>query len=294
MTARQLLLSASPPADLDRRERAFFRTIRLPNGTFKTTSAHRLDDFNDLLVRVLRERGATPARLLDLGASSGVSTLELQQALRAAGQQTRVTGADLSVRGYLVGLGGPLRVLTDEFGNVLQYDIGGLALRPWQRRLDWISGYWAGRRVLNTIYRILADQRVRGAINAPSDHGAGQGVGTVTEVALVSRRAREAGIQFVRDDALAEPARELRGKFDVIRVANLMNRAYFDEAQLRRIAALLPARLTGPGAVLAICRTQEDGRNHGSIFAYLGEGRWQVIAELGKGSEVAQILARGA
>src|SRR5262245_42030916 len=97
-SARQVLLSNGPaPPNVEDR---FFESVRLPNGTFKTTTRHRLDDLNALLLKTLRDEENSAARILDLGVSSGVSTIELADGLRVAGFASEVLGADLCVHAY--------------------------------------------------------------------------------------------------------------------------------------------------------------------------------------------------
>src|ERR1035438_4568778 len=60
----------------DALEAQFFQRVLLPNGTFKTTASRRLDDLNDFLLPYLRQLADRPLRIMDVGASSGVSTVE--------------------------------------------------------------------------------------------------------------------------------------------------------------------------------------------------------------------------
>ena len=226
----------------------------------------------------LPKKSSTPLEILDIGASSGVSTLELQQALQQAGIEARITGADLLFDGFVVELGTGLRVLTDNDGNLLQFDLAGVALRPFSRRLDWVTGYWAGRRVLTAAYQLVAEDLVRKAIS--------KGGTQVQRVQLVSRRAQAAGIQFVQDDILGEPSAILAGRFDVIRVANLINRAYFGQQQIHEIVARLPLRLRAPGGLVVVSRTHDNGTNDATLLRYCGDQRYEVVARLGAGSEV--------
>ena len=54
-------------------ERSFFTSIRLKNGTYKTTHGRRLDDLNDLVNRCL-PRGRL-LELMDVAVSSGITTI---------------------------------------------------------------------------------------------------------------------------------------------------------------------------------------------------------------------------
>jgi hypothetical protein len=283
ITARRLFLGPAAPADIDERERAFYDSIKLANGTFKTTRPRRLEEITAVLVEHVGKRFRS-CQVLDLGASSGISTVELDDALKRVGVLAQVVGSDLAIDGFLVRLHRFLWVLADEHGNPLQYDLAGVALRPWRRRLDYVSGYWVVSALLNTLharrYRRRVLDRIRGS-------GA-------ERVRLLTRRAVNRGVTFLRDDILEEPAPELRGRFHVIRAANLVNRAYFGDAQIRAIVRQIGARLVGPGALVCVCRTASSGRVDGSIFVYRGGGEYDILAEAGRGSEVAEFFPQPA
>jgi hypothetical protein len=108
-------------------------------------------------------------------------------------------------------------------------------------------------------------------------------------VELVSSRVRECpAIELVEDDIfVARP--ELRGRFHAVRAANILNEGYFDDAQLRAAVATLRERLR-PGGLLIVCRTHEDGRNHGTFFRSERDG-WTVVERIGGGSEIERLIA---
>jgi len=107
------------------REKAFFRSIRLKNGTFKTTYAHRLDTLNEIVTPVLpRDR---PLEIMDVAVSSGVATLEWMESLQRASIDFRMTAGDLCVRAFLLSFGRLLNVLVDRGGYPMQFDVASQA-----------------------------------------------------------------------------------------------------------------------------------------------------------------------
>ena len=76
----------TPVAQQDQLETEFFERVVLPNGTFKTTKPHRLDDLNQAALPFLTGLAADsqPLRIMDVGISSGVSTIEWHEQLAAA------------------------------------------------------------------------------------------------------------------------------------------------------------------------------------------------------------------
>jgi chemotaxis methyl-accepting protein methylase len=76
--------------------------------------------------------------------------------------------------------------------------------------------------------------------------------------------------------------------FDVIRVANLVQRVYFDDDTLRKIVINLRDRLRD-GGILIICRTTENGVNHATIFRRTGDC-FVFDASINDGAEVRDLV----
>src|SRR5205085_2939957 len=100
-TARRVLLnpggvSAGEQAAL---EEGFFKGMCLPNGTHKTTSRGRLTDLDDRIGRLLP--AGVDTHLLDVGISSGVTTLELIDFLEIRGHRVTGAGADIRIHARL-------------------------------------------------------------------------------------------------------------------------------------------------------------------------------------------------
>ena len=92
-------------------EKDFFDCLRLKNGVYKTTYPHRMDDFNARLANYLP--ASRPLRVLDVGISSGVSTLEWAETLEGSGIDYQMTGIDLTLRGLLLSFGDRLHAVLD-------------------------------------------------------------------------------------------------------------------------------------------------------------------------------------
>src|SRR4051812_22865832 len=254
-------------------EAAFFASLRLPNGTFKTTAPHRMDDLDAFVLACWRDAGFRPRALMDVGVSSGVTTLAWLRASEAAGLAVRMTATDLTLWARLVFLAPGLAVL-EAGGQPLQYVLGGVAIRAWRRRLDYITGYALAAALVGGI---AARRRAR-----ISDHG--------ERVLLVSREARDAPIDWVEDDIFADNPPHFVGRFDAIRAANVLNRDYFDAGELAQAAANLKGRLAGLGARLIVNRTLHDGANNATMFRLAETGGLEVEARFGGGSEIEEIV----
>jgi hypothetical protein len=243
-------------------ERRFFAKLRLPNGTWKTTYPNRLDDLNRRLSEYLpRDR---ELKLMDVGVSSGISTLEWSEQLSADGVAHQMIAGDLYPDGRLLSIGGTLDVLFDGSGREpLLMEVGSLSLplRSERRPVKLL------RPLLTPLLRLFA-RRAR-------------------PVRLVSPRLqRRPEIELVVDDVTV-PGRFV-GRFDAVRVANLLQPSYFDGLTIKRIIANLRDRLHEDG-LLVVCRTDADGVNRATIFRRRAGG-FTPEASLNGGAEVEDLV----
>lgn len=264
-------LNAGPGDISADQEARFFASIRLANGVFKTTGAQRMTAPDRLIADRAAADGLGAPEVLDVGVSSGVTTLDLRDALLAAGLRPRIVALDAAVEAQLLDVAPGRRVLQDSSGRDLQYEVFGMAVRPWRRKLDYLTGYW----LLAGVAQMLCGPR----------HGAPR-----QPLRLVSPRVQAAPDIEVMEDDLSRPIEALAGRFDIIRAANLLNLDYFDAGELTRMAATLRGYMKGAGSLLVVNRTHHDGSNHGSIFKVEASGGLIVIERTGNGSEVESVV----
>ena len=257
------------------KEAAFFKTLRLANGSAKTTADSRMDDLNALIASCWRDKTFRPTEILDVGVSSGITTAEWLDQLSAAGFKVRIIGVDLALRANIVPLW-PGAYAIERDGHVLGHIIFGVPIRTWRRRRDYATGY----AVISALASKIATRHSR-RTRAPQS------------LLLISPRAlRHEGIEWVEDDVLApNPERFIR-RFDAIRAANLLICGRFDTNQLQRAVANLKERLTGPGARLIVNRTLKHGSNHATMFRLTDTNCFEAEARLGEGSEIEDIVLR--
>jgi hypothetical protein len=269
----------SRPADriVPEDEAAFFSSLRPTYATPKQTNDDRLADVNRRLIELLRGRGGPLKTVLDVGISSGITTVELHSALRTAGFHARTTGTDLVLDGHIVSPFPGCHVLLDGRGEPLQFDVLGMAINAWRRRLDYLDGMLVVRKLLHRHFGGRA--KIMLAEGRASRH-----------VRLVSPRAlRHPDVRIVEDDASKSNPGFLRA-FDLIRAANILNPRYFDEGRLRAVAANLKSYLAGPGSWLLVVRTFDRGRNRGTLFELTREGHLEPIERFGGGSEIEALV----
>jgi hypothetical protein len=273
-TAKEFFFTA-PPLDArtrEERERAFFHAIRLRNGSNKTTYAHRLDSVNQILNRFLPAH--RPLDVMDVGASSGISTLEWMDHLDNAGVEYRMTAADACVKAHLLSFTRWLNILVDGTGYPLQFDILGRAV-PYPPGLR--------RTILHPPISLLTHAFRWVLPRLPAARRRDKGI----EIVLINPHLKERAVEIVEDDLLAPGAFE--GRFDVVRAANVLNRYYFSDEALAAMAANLCRRLRSRG-ILTVCRTDEHNVTHGTVFRSNQSSRLEVLCRIGAGSDIEALI----
>jgi hypothetical protein len=243
-----------------------FTRIRLPSGVHKTTELRRLDDVNERVLRFLPSD--RPLELMDVAVSTAITTVEWSEQLTAAGIDHHLLAGDSHIDAAWLSLPFCDLLLDRDRNRLLLAVVLG-------RSIDVLGSSWRSALALPVLKTAV---RVSKVMRVPMRH-----------IELVSPRVRGCpAIDIVEDDIfVARP--ELRGRFHVVRAANILNRGYFDDARLRAAVAGLRERLR-PGGLLIVCRTLEDGSNHGSFFKADGDG-WTVIDRIGDGSEIERLIA---
>ncbi len=271
-------LDARARGDLDTEQR-FFAGLLLRGGVFKTTHHNRLDDANALLVPAAAALARRPLRVLDVGCSSGVSTVELHRALAAGGVPSQVVGTDLMTAARHVRRADGCALLLDDDEQPIQVEVGRWA-GSWRwppRRVD-LATHPAHVARARWILRAEVDE-FRAALHAEREGF------RVTSVPLTSSLvASEPGVTVLAED-LAAPT--VPGAFDVIRAANILNPGYFGEERLREMIRVTVGRLADPGLLL-ITQTIK-GINHATLFRREGDAV-RAVGELHGGNEVARLV----
>lgn len=273
-SARELFFATRQLDDAQQQalETRFFHSLRLPNGTYKTTYARRMGDVDAALCDLLPTDRTL--RLLDVGVSSGVTTLELLQAMESRGLRREATAVDLSLNAFLVRRLG-LELLVDPRGRVLQIATPfGAKGRPHDPASSPLRAVLQGAIV-------AAESLVGGAAGAAR----GEAVRLVTP-----RLLRRDDVQLVEHDLQLREPRWV-DRFDVVRAANIINRDYFAETVLRSMIAHLRDYLRVDG-VLCLSATDDDTReNHATLFRKDAAGALVPLRRVGLGSEVETLAA---
>ena len=255
-------------------EDKFFGSLKTSNATWKLTSARRFEALDHMLLNSLRVPAGSAVSVLDVGASSGVTTLELHRLLGFRGYHPDTTATDRVIRAFAVPIIPGCYVIADGEGEILQYVAFGRLIRPWSSRTDRLIGAALLRRLLHMAFH----RKVRRTLKDDPER--------CEPVGLVSRQfASQPGLRLVEDDVLVRRP-EFEQRFDVVRAANILNRGYFGESDLRQAIRNLVAYMHPQTGLLLLVRTQRDGNHDGTLFAKAPDGRLSAVRRIGRGSEV--------
>lgn len=252
-------------------EREFFARVLLPNRTFKTTNADRLHDLNHCLDAPIQELNVPEIKIIDIAVSSGVSTAEWYEHLSSQGISFCMTATDLTIEAIhsRLSFAPNNATLRDKSSRLMHFDIFGMGFPPHRSGLH-----------LHIFPQALAESLIWCASRL--------GLVKHNKISLLSREVSSCKSITIVEDDLSLDNPEFRARFDVVRVANLLNLAYFSIAELEQMIRNVVDRLA-PDGLLAICRTHANGNNHGSIFK-LNKSELTVIDRIGQGSEVESIV----
>lgn len=257
------------------KEAATFARLKMRNGTFKMTRPSRFKDTEATIYPFVLKL-PRDSEILDIGVSTGITTVELSDYLRSIGFTAPLTATDLFIDAFIVPILPGVAVLCDGEGWPLQYDFRGLALRPWIRRLDYLT---LAAIPLALAHRVL-QPRLRAEVRS----------GHARRVQMTTRRLPEgADIRFVENDIM-EHTPAFVGRFGFVRAANVLNVGYFSSERLQAALRNIRSYLRGRGSLLLITRTNGNGQNNGTLFELAGNGQFRPLAQVGRGSEIEQLV----
>jgi hypothetical protein len=276
LTARRFF--STEPIRVDpAKECEFFSSLKMSNGTFKLTRPSRFAGVEAEIRSVIGQRAKRIRHVLDVGASIGRTTIELADFLCSLGASPQVVGTDLFIEAHLVEVAPRIRILTDAHGWPLQYDVAGLAVRAWTRRLDYLTL----AAVPRVVGRALLRRRLRRMIAA----------GRTTPVRMESPGLAGRSIELIENDIFV-PTPSFFGRFDLIRAANILNSRYFPVDQLAVAVSNIRSYCRGPGALVLVLRSEGE-RHNGSLFELRSDGRFRLNGRVGSGSEIEALILGG-
>lgn len=243
-----------------------YNQLTVAHGIYKTTRRGRFAEFDQLVAADVLRRypGVATLKMHDLAASSGISSLELFQAIRAH-RPVELHFSDLYDRLKVVRVpDSRWDVVFDSTGNALEYVGHGFALSASKGESRRHPINQLLKRMLDRSLLPRADRLLDASENANADP-AGE---NVREVMLLHPECLRAiteheDFRFFRHDLFAP----LEGEYHVLRAMNIFNPGYFGDEQ---ILAGVRASAHGlvEGGVFLIGRSVEerDGQPRATAF----------------------------
>jgi hypothetical protein len=230
------------------------------DGVWRTTCKGRHSGSDKLLLARIGER--KELRILDVGISDGVTSLELAEKLNA--QFSVFYGTDLHVS---------LKLVETEDGLVLYRPPEMACVMVVTRRLVVYNPPVRGINPLNRLAARICDK-------APSVHKSRSL--SLLHPRLRSRAEVDSRIQLMEWDIFRPWPRE---QIDVVRVANLLNPCYFSsEDLLRGVSNLFTA--TKEDGLIQVVETRSAEQS--TLFRKFGN-RLEVVSRLGPGCDVERL-----
>jgi hypothetical protein len=204
---------------------------------WKWTWRHRLVGMDRLLSEYAVFRGWTRVRMLDLGASDGITSLDTVEYLQAqAGISAQLT-------------------MVERDSRVLCFDQGGLTLyftpssrRPFLARRGRLALFFQTMEGLEgALFNRLANRVARGY----GERLARVDLDRVRTISMVNPAVRRCPSIDVCERDLFVPEPAWHNAFDAVRVSNVLNPSYYSEARIREALGLLHSYLREGGALLA-------------------------------------------
>lgn len=272
------------PEEIRRFEDICF-TMRLSNGTFRTSFRNRFADVNTRVKMILEEAYRADEQLLfeDRAVSHALTAIEWARDLLVHFARANFEASDLLLN--LIELRGASRrvYIAEPDGTVLQVSDPPLVLSLFHNE----PRRFPVNQLMAKYYRRQFDR-----LRLPPDWTEPQSASgfSVRSIPLVHPEVRG----FERHEPRFRVVR--RSVFDVsskpchaVRTMNILNRSYFNDSQLLDAAGSIYASLV-PGGVWILGRTLEDSlENHVSILRR-SETRWEVVERLGDGSEIESLV----
>ncbi len=247
--------------------------VRIEN-TWKRTNSGRLVGVSKLLLRNLKKHNYDSITILDLGASDGITTLELQEFLQTEFMEKKIS---VTIMDKFL----ELKVYKKYFLKEYRATTGGpVLLRVWRLglRLPDSEHKWCiFSNFFSSIYLKLSKFR-------------SSFVESHTISLLNPLVCNNKSISLIEQDCFKYNVK-LHHKFDVIRVSNLLNKQYFSDDQIRLGIENIRMYLK-EGGVVAISRnvlSKGIEVEQGSLWKKENE-KLILQEEIGEGSEVKYLV----
>ena len=258
----------------------------------KTTRRNRFKGLDQQVLAIVRERFAAVPELLvhDVGASSGITSLELWRSL-VAERPTRMHASDYYAVLLVVRMANcPWAVVCEEDGAPLQFVSERFVLRAVQpESVLRPVNRWLQRRARKWLPQVDALLKAAGAGQqnaAPCRAGASIERIQLWHPECSLTAAAEPRFSVGRHDVFAT----MPPKWHLVRAMNVLNPGYFNPERQRVAARALAGSLL-PGGVLVVGRTREEADASTAVSFFVREGNsLRVLLDLRGGAENRDLI----
>jgi hypothetical protein len=241
-------------------------------GAWKRTGAGRLTRTEQMLLQQLDPARHNSVTFLDLGASDGITTLELVHAFRRAGHgEVTAYATDANLWLYRFRFG-PLTEYRAGNGEPIMARLGPIGLRLSRNRHEL-----NGANLFSAWYLRLEGFRKAMRMDA--------------RIALVNPAVRSEPNIIASELNCLERNDNFVGKFTAARASNVLNLGYFEPAQILSAISHLHAYLC-PSGSLVVSRNADGPAGeleNGSLWVRHAT-RFEWVADFGTGSEIKQLV----
>jgi hypothetical protein len=260
-------------------------TLRLSNGTFRTSFRNRFADLNEQVQELLPRHFDTsqPLMIQDRAVSHALTSAEWAKAVLPAFPHAHFEASDMVLSLLVLSLRDGSSYVAEPDGTVLQASRGRFVFSMFHRE-----------SLRYPLHRLLAAREQRKFRDLPipenwyeTDGGDGFRVRRFSFIHPEANQLAAAEPRFTVTRRSVFDVTE--DKCHVLRTMNILNRDYFPDAQLQQ-GASAAFRSLHPGGLWVVGRTTEhDFRNHASILKRQQDG-FTSVERIGDGSELETLF----
>jgi len=263
--------------------------LRTSNGTFRTSFAQRFVDLDAASLRWMAQLFAPEAAIAiqDRAASHCLTSHDFAQRLFAAYPHADFEASDLFLCLYELSLTNGDIYIVEPSGQPLQYIRPPFVLSAYHREpRRYPVNLWLGARARKRFARLALPVGWKQSTGGPGYR--------VRAISCIHPRAAGLASRDPRFHVRTRSVFDVTPQAcDVLRTMNILNRAYFEEQQLKTAvrAAFDSVRA---GGLWIVGRTWEDDFSNHATFFRRGNDSWQILGRIGEGSELEPlVLAHG-
>ena len=259
-------------------------SLRIPNGTTRTTFRHRMVDVDEVALRLMRQEYRPEKELIvqDRAASNCLTSTEWAVQILAAFPRAHFEASDRLLYLFRISLPGGRTYFVEPGGQPLQYVESPFVVSLYPRE--------PYRFPLNHFVAALAKWSFRRL--SLSENLADSAENKKYRIDKISCVHPEARFLIQKDPRFIVCERSVFQRtpgLDVLRTMNILNLATFPRKQLVDGIQVASESLK-PGGLWIIGRTLEKSQTNHVTFFRRTDKKWEVLERIGDGSEIEELV----